>query len=114
MKELGKLLLILIFLAPLAVAQGGTYTQIDYPAAMDTDAFAINQSGDIVGVYFDFEGYEHGFFLEGGVFTSIDYDSPFSYTSASGINDLGQVVGMRQATASFTIQNPGLHPVQLS
>jgi uncharacterized membrane protein len=92
-KLLGTLLLILISLAPLALAQGGTYTKFDYPGAMATDALGVNQAGDIIGTYFDIDGFEHGFLLSGDVFTPIDYGSEFSATIASGINDLGQVVG---------------------
>nr|MBA3916852.1 hypothetical protein [Terriglobales bacterium] len=101
----------------LSLAQGGTYRQFDYPGAMNTDALSINQARDIVGVYFDVEGSEHGFLLEGDVFTPLDYGSEFANTVARGINDLGQVVGYAMgsgfiyniATSSFTpFEYPGV------
>ena len=38
------------------------------------------------------EGMNHGFLLNGGQFTTIDYPNA-TYTAAMGINDNGQIVG---------------------
>jgi probable HAF family extracellular repeat protein len=40
---------------------GGVYTTIDFPGALNTDAFGINDIGEIVGVFFGQDGNEHGF-----------------------------------------------------
>jgi probable HAF family extracellular repeat protein len=81
--------LVLAFL-PLAMAQG-TYTQIDYPGATQTQGFAINDAGDYTGIYFSGNHY-HGFMVSGGVFTSIDYPGAAD-TYANGINNVGELVG---------------------
>ena len=38
-----------------------TYTTIDYPGSTQTFAQSINDSGQIVGLYFDGRGDPHGF-----------------------------------------------------
>jgi len=82
---------LLLAIAPLAVAQG-TYTQIDYPGALETNVWSIDAAGNIAGYYFDSSGYPHGFQLSGGTYTTIDYPGA-QYTRVYGMNDLGQVVG---------------------
>jgi uncharacterized membrane protein len=83
--------LLLIACVPLALAQG-TYTQIDYPGAVDTEALGINTAGDIVGGYVDGSYNHHGFLLSGGVYTTID-DPAVPGSTAYGINDFDRVVG---------------------
>jgi probable HAF family extracellular repeat protein len=91
-------LLLLTASATLASAQG-TYTQLDYPKAIDTYCFGINAAGDVVGYYEGASGNYHGFLLSGGTFTSIDGpDADASY--AVGINDGGQIVGSYRVTRS--------------
>src|SRR5262249_13398586 len=72
------------------------YTTIDDPLAGGTEAWGINDLGQIVGFYIDASGRTHGFLDSGGRFTTID--DPFTTTStiAGGINDGGQVVGYYQ------------------
>ncbi|MBA3914198.1 MAG: hypothetical protein H0X25_10205 [Acidobacteriales bacterium] len=77
----------------LSIAQGGTYTQVDYPHAVNTDVTAINEAGEVVGTYLDEAHFRHGFLLSGGVFTFLDFGSKDSSTVAQGINDVGQIVG---------------------
>ena len=98
---------------PLALAQG-TYTQIDVPGALATEATGINKTGDVCGQYSDATG-GHGFVLSAGVFTTIDYPGA-QYSYLQGINDMGQVVGLAEPigfvydlrTQSFTdIRYPG-------
>ena len=61
---------------------------------MGTQAFGINNHGEIVGDYTDASGTMHGFTYMGGVFTTVDDPAgvPGS-TVINGTNDLGQLVG---------------------
>jgi probable HAF family extracellular repeat protein len=90
-KSVLSLAVLLLASAPLALAQG-TYTQIDYPGALNTTAWGIDTAGDIVGWYaYENDGPDYGFLLSGGVYTTVAY--PGSSTNAYGINDKGQIVG---------------------
>ena len=80
------------FMAPHLVASALSYTTIDFPGALDTEALGINNSGQIVGVYQSQTHVNHGFLLDGSVFTTIDPPGSTS-TFATGINDSGQIVG---------------------
>jgi uncharacterized membrane protein len=79
----------------------GLYRTIDDPnesVAQDGEEYselnAINNLGEMVGVFTDSVG-QHGFVYKlGGAFTTIDVpNSQAGTTSASGINNLGQIVG---------------------
>jgi N-acetylglucosamine-6-sulfatase len=67
------------------------FTPLDVPGSAVTEAWAINDSGNIVGSY-TAGGTTHGFLLEGGGYTTIDVPGATS-TVATGINDPGQIVG---------------------
>ena len=71
-----------------------TYTPIDDPSAgpEGTNAWGINDAGQIVGAYFDASGHLHGFLYSGGTFTYFDYPSQ-SVTVPTGINDSNLIVG---------------------
>ena len=84
-------LTMLLSLYPLAQAEPGTFTTIDFPGASLTFASRINSGGDIVGRYIT-AGATHGFLLSGGEFTSIDFPGA-SFTTANGINPGGDIVG---------------------
>src|SRR5579864_2007901 len=60
------------------------FTTIDFPGAVLTNAWGINPAGEIVGVYKDTAGQQHGFLLSWGHFTSIDYPGAIA-TDARGI-----------------------------
>jgi hypothetical protein len=77
---------------------GGVFTNITPPAAYQqsfSDADAINDAGDVVGVWETSSGHEQGFELSGGVYTTIDAP-PYPDTASTlyGINDDGAVVGV--------------------
>jgi probable HAF family extracellular repeat protein len=76
--------------APAALAD--TYTTIDFPGAIATDASGINSSGEIVGAYTDSTGAQHGFRLNDGAFTAIDVPGA-SRTVPISINSHGDVAG---------------------
>src|SRR5439155_25432573 len=51
----------------------GQFTSFDVPGATSTDAFDIDDSGEIVGVYIDTAGVQHGFVLKDGIFSTLDF-----------------------------------------
>jgi probable HAF family extracellular repeat protein len=77
------------------IYSGGTYTDLTIPGAKDVEPKGINAAGAIVGSYFDSSNNAHGFLDVGGTITTLDdplATNPIG-TTATGINDLGQVVG---------------------
>jgi probable HAF family extracellular repeat protein len=74
-----------------ADAAAYTFTTIDVPGANFTQAFGINDAGQIVGTFGSSTG-THGFLDTGGSFTQLDVPGAI-LTGASGINDAGQIVG---------------------
>ena len=76
---------------------GGAFTVIDFPGALHTELYGINDSAEIVGTYVvsisNWPGFRYrGFLKQGNTLTSIDYpDSLFTW--AFGISDSGRVVG---------------------
>jgi probable HAF family extracellular repeat protein len=97
-KAVLSLAVLLLVTVPLALAQG-TYTQIDVPGAMLTQAYGIDTDGDVCGTYVDASGVEHGFLSSGGAYTVIDYPGA-SGTEVFGMNDLGQFVGYASVQGS--------------
>ena len=88
------------------IYSNGTYTIIDDPLAGTngpypqsggstggTQAFGINNSGQIVGEYFDSDGALHGFSYSSGAYTTLDAPQGGG-TYASAINSSGQIVGL--------------------
>ncbi len=61
--------------------------------AKGTEAYGINDAGQIVGDYADSSGAVHGFLYSGGSYTTLDDPSGTNGTIAHGINDAGQIVG---------------------
>jgi len=57
-----------------------------------SDAFKINDRGDIVGQFIGDDGFFHGFLLSKGVLTTLDFPDA-TQTLAFGINESGTVVG---------------------
>lgn len=58
-----------------------------------SEAFKNNDRGDVVGIYFDDDGFFHGFLLsKKGVLTTLDFPGA-SETYAWGISESGTVVG---------------------
>src|ERR1700690_2721154 len=80
----------------------GVYTSIGFPGAISTVAFGINNSGYVVGEYFDISGNRHGFVTNGKTFQTLDYPGAAA-TSAGAINDWGQIVGWAQVSISSDI-----------
>jgi len=75
----------------------------DFPDAVSTSAFGINDAGTIVGSYVDNGGRERGFIREGSTFTVVDYPAANVFrTRLLAINNTGQIVG-----CYYTFQVPG-------
>src|SRR4030095_11285015 len=73
------------------------FSAVDFPDATFTQAFGINAAGEVVGVYRDATGKQHGFLRSGETFTSIDFPGAAA-TDARGISPGGDIVGTyRQA-----------------
>src|SRR5215471_13889150 len=75
--------------------ENGQYIPLAPESVLGTDyseAFKINDRGDVVGQYFDDAGFGHGFLLHKGVLTTLDFPGA-SDTYAFGINASGTVVG---------------------
>lgn len=71
----------------------GVGTPFDYPDAAFTQAWDVNEGGDLVGVYRDAAGRIHGYLRSAdGEFTSIDFPGA-TLTRAFGINNRGDIVG---------------------
>src|SRR5262245_8169433 len=72
-----------------------TFTTIEPPGSIFTEAIGINDSGEIVGDYRLADNLTHGFLLSGGTYTTVDF--PGHMTVAFSINNSGQIVGTYQA-----------------
>ena len=70
-----------------------SYTNIDYPFGVYTNAQAINDSGQVAGYYYEDSGSVHGFLYTGGAYTA--FDDPFGVgsTTAVDVNASGQIIG---------------------
>ncbi|HZU30855.1 MAG TPA: hypothetical protein VFB79_07050, partial [Candidatus Angelobacter sp.] len=93
-------------LAPLS------YANIDLPGLPITEASNINDAGQIVGLFQDASGVQHGYVTEKkGGFTTIDFPGATS-TAVEGINNRGDIVGSYTDNAGtlhgFSSQNGAL------
>ena len=77
-----------------AVSPAGVFTGFDPPGAVGgSSASCVNPSGVIVGDFTDSAGVSHGYALENGTFTTIDFPGSTS-TSVGGNNPEGDIVGL--------------------
>ena len=92
-----SLVAILIVGLPRNAASQGTFVTLDFPLAgvTDTEAVGINPSGVIVGRYVDSGHVTHGFVLENGTYTSIDFPGAVGSggTNPTWINANGTITG---------------------
>jgi uncharacterized membrane protein len=85
---------------------GGQLTVIDYPDAIRSTAFDINDRGDLLGAYVGANG-SRLFLLSRGVFTTIDVPGTLGTLgtgpagSLAGINAKGEIVGASQASGKI-------------
>jgi len=73
----------------------GDFTSFEDPIApaSSTEANAINDLGQIVGVYVDANGTVHPYLLIAGRFSTIDFPGATAGGEAEGINNRGQIAG---------------------
>jgi uncharacterized membrane protein len=87
---------------------GSKYTTLDYPGALATTPFKINDSGMIVGSFIDASGGSHGFSYNGGAWTQIDFPGS-SDTEVYGVNSAGKIVGtyngLHSVAHAFVLEN---------
>lgn len=76
---------------PQTTAPEYTFTTIAVPGASSTDAWGLNNAGDVVGSYV-VNGATHGFLLRKGSYTQIDVPGS-TFTQATAINDSRIIVG---------------------
>jgi|SRR5215469_4875616 len=78
----------------------GALTILDFPGSLTTDAWMVNNSGEIVGDYTDATGLVHGYLRTAdGQFTSVDFPLvPIS--SARSINERGEMTGVYRGSAN--------------
>jgi probable HAF family extracellular repeat protein len=85
----------------------GTFTQLDIPGASGIAAAqGINNVGQIVGTFGN-NFVQHGFVYTSGNFTQLDVPGLSGlqqYTSPTGINDAGQIVGFSRDSRNFGAQ----------
>jgi probable HAF family extracellular repeat protein len=81
----------------------GSFTQLDDPLSVPANTVpnAINDSGLIVGYYYDASGNIHGFIYKQGTFTTLDFPGAMG-TTLLGVNNSGAMVGA-YADASFAL-----------
>jgi hypothetical protein len=84
----------------------GTFSTIDYPGASYTEAWKINDSGQVAGRYIGADGNYHVYLLSNGKFTSFDYPgalqtSPQGYSDVGGLNNLGDITSDYASGAPF-------------
>jgi probable HAF family extracellular repeat protein len=88
------------------VYSNGTYTNIDVPGSIETGAEEINNSGEVVGSYYEGSSYS-GFIYSNGVYTTLDFPGSTN-TYLSGINNSGEIVGSYHTgsgSEAFTYSN---------
>jgi hypothetical protein len=69
-----------------------TVSLIYVPGSLVTIAQGINDAGNVVGIYLDSQGKEHGFLLQGTLYAPIDFPGAVA-TEALGTNKHGDIVG---------------------
>ncbi len=77
------------------VLRGGTFSSVDFPGGVLTQAWKINAAGQIGGRYKSTDGKWHAFVMSEGTFTSIDVPGAIqtaSFPPQVGINAAGDVV----------------------
>ena len=86
-----SLLLTALTVSLAAAQKTPTFTTIDFPGAIETEANGINDSGTIGGTFADASGVIHGFQATGRTFQMVDFPGATA-TMVYGINTQGDVL----------------------
>jgi probable HAF family extracellular repeat protein len=70
----------------------GSFSSVDFPRALTTSAFGINDYGDVVGRYNSSDNSVHGYLFTNGDFQSIDVQGAI-LTVARSVTNEGEIVG---------------------
>jgi hypothetical protein len=70
-RKTSKAVFMVIILLSWGFAPAGTWTTLDYPGSVETCLYGID-SGNIVGIYTDAQGYRHGFVYNGTNWTILN------------------------------------------
>jgi hypothetical protein len=89
---------------------GATYTALDYPGATGTYLWDINNSGTIVGGVYNATG-AHGLILSNVTWTTFNYPGVSGWTTGTGINDSGTIVGYASGGIGFTLSDGVYSPL---
>jgi hypothetical protein len=79
------------------IDRNSVFQQFEVPSQADTLMSAINDQGDVVGIYFDTNFAFHGYLKSGSNFENIDFPGAPT-TFALGINASGKIVGQYNDT----------------
>ena len=90
--KLGAITLVFALGAISNLRADNTFTSLDFPGSIATQAWGITLNGDIVGFYTSSDKAMHGFLRSRGQWASIDYPGAM-YTSISGISPRGDIIG---------------------
>jgi PEP-CTERM motif len=87
------------------IDNGGTFTTLDAPGAVDTSLLGLNDLGEAVGFDIDAAMMMHGIVCSVIALTCQQVDDPsgIGTTTFNGVNDLGQIVGFYVNGADNTI-----------
>jgi hypothetical protein len=81
---------------------GGVFQVITIPGAVGgAQATGINNSQEVCGFFIDSNQVNHGWLLNFGVFTQLDFPNS-TFTQALGLNNKGQVVGAYMDSGGLT------------
>lgn len=83
------------------VVDDGVLSVFEVPGSLRTEAWDVNPSGTIVGMFQDSSSAAHGFVREGEAFTTIDFPGTAS-TMVFGINAAGDLVGHATDSTGWT------------
>ena len=75
MRTISLLLSLAAIMSSVVPAQGphALFHSFDFPGARNTQATSMTLGGDIVGRYYNSDGSHHGFLLQNGTFSTIDF-----------------------------------------
>jgi uncharacterized membrane protein len=92
------------------------FIEIAYPGSTQTQAFGINNNGDIVGLYWPSQGGPiAGFLLSNGTYTTLLAPGS-TYTQLTAINNMGGIVGSalgRHESWGFRYGHGVFKPIQV-